>query len=172
PGLAPSGDDVSIGSPEGVAWIEALVLVSIGGSALAAVVLVGAGVTWLVRRRRQEPVEPTGWAGYVAYSLALFVAVSTVALPFLLTDVHDEYASTTDLGFSMGPRRDIVAATLLAWLTPLASLAVVALAGITLGAWITGRWRLTSRVFASLLVLTSLPIVLLGVRWDLHTMLL
>ena len=172
PGLAPSGDDVSIGSPEGVAWIEALVLVSIGGSALAVVVLVGAGVTWLVRRRRQEPDEPTGWVGYVAYSLALFVAVSTVALPFLLTDVHDEYASTTDLGFSMGPRRDIVAATLLAWLTPLASLAVVALAGITLGAWITGRWRLTSRVFASLLVLTSLPIVLLGVRWDLHTMLL
>jgi len=107
----------------------------------------------------------------VAYGLALLVAVTTIAMALLVTQLNDDYASRGALAFSLGPSRDLASAVLLAWISPLAGVLILALAVMTIWAWLTRRWHSGFRILTTMTVLCSLVMVMLGVRWDLFTML-
>lgn len=169
PGLARSGEDVSLGSPGGVAWIEALAAVSIVGLFSLAAILVGLGLLWLWRaRRRTSKADRTA---LVAYVLASLIVLTTIAISLLVTQLNDDYASRGSLAFSLGPSRDLASAVLLAWVSPLAGVVILTLAVMTIWAWLTHRWHGGFRILTTLTVLCSLVIVMLGVRWGLFTML-
>ena len=169
PGLARSGEDVSLGAPGGVVWIEALAAVSIVGTFVLAVILVFLGVIWLARwRHRRQPADRTAM---VAYALAVLVVATNIALPLLTTQVNDDYATLGDLAFTLGPSRDVASAVLLAWISPVAGLMILALAVTTVWAWLTRRWHTGFRILTTLTVLCALVMVMLGVRWGLFTML-
>jgi pimeloyl-ACP methyl ester carboxylesterase len=169
PGLARSGEDVSLGSPGGVAWIEALAAVSILGLFSLAAILVGLGLLWLARtRRRTHKADRTA---LVAYVLASLIVLTTIAISLLTTQLNDDYASRGSLAFSLGPSRDLASAVLLAWISPLAGVVILTLAAMTIWAWLTHRWHGGFRILTTLTVLCSLVIVMLGVRWGLFTML-
>ena len=169
PGLARSGEDVSLGAPGGVVWIEALAAVSIVGTLSLAMILVVLGVVWVVRRRHRS--QPTDRTAVVAYALAVLVVSLNIALPLLTTQLNDDYETLGDLAFSLGPSRDATSAALLAWISPVAGLVILALAITTVWAWLTRRWHGGFRILTTLTVLCSLIMVMLGVRWGLFTML-
>ncbi len=169
PGLARSGDDVSIGSPGGVAWIEALAAVSIVGLFSLAAILPVLGLVWLARTRRRT--HRTDRTALVAYVLVSLVVLTTIAILLLTTQLNDDYASRGSLAFSLGPSRDLASAVLLAWISPLVGVVILTLAVMTIWAWLTNRWRGWFRILTTLTVLCSLVIVMLGVRWGLFTML-
>ena len=168
PGLARSGHDVSLGSPGGVAWIEALAAVGIYGTFFLAAFLVILGLWLAISRHRTRRVDRTAM---VAYGLALLVAATTIAIALLVTQLNDDYASRGALAFSLGPSRDLASAVLLAWISPLAGVLILALAVMTVWAWLTRRWHSGFRILTTMTVLCSLVMVMLGVRWDLFTML-
>jgi len=169
PGLARSGEDVSIGAPDGVAWIEALTVVSIVGLFSVAAILVGLGLLWMARaRRRTHKADRTA---LVAYVLASLIVLTTIAISLLTTQLNDDYATRGSLAFSLGPSRDLASAVLLAWISPLAAGVIVTLAVMTIWAWLTHRWHRGFRILTTMTVLCSLVIVMLGIRWGLFTML-
>lgn len=73
--------------------------------------------------------------------------------------------------YALGPSRNFGPAVLLAWIAPLAGLLILTLAAITLWAWLARRWPPVFRLLTTLVVLASLTIILLGLRWGLFTML-
>ena len=75
------------------------------------------------------------------------------------------------LALSLGPSRDLASAVLLAWISPLAGVLILALAVLTIWAWLSRRWHRGFRILTTMTVLCSLVMVMLGVRWDLFTML-
>ncbi len=165
--FARSRDEVSIGDPAGVRWIESLLVTVLLVNLVIAVAIVTLGAQWLLRGRPR----PADRSAVVAGGLALAIALSVLALPVLMTAVNNEYHGAAGLGFFFGPRRDLLPATVLAWLAPLSALAAVALAALTVSAWIGGRWRLGLRLGASLAVAASVAMAVLGERWDLYGML-
>jgi pimeloyl-ACP methyl ester carboxylesterase len=175
PGLVRSRRELSIGAPQGVAWLEALAVVSIIGMfGLLAGLLIGGGL-WLLRRLQYDdkPVYGTlmGWTGPAGYCLALAVTTTTLAIPVLLTAIADAYPNGNELRALVGPSRDLVAATLAAWTIPLTGLLVIALAALTAWAWTTRRWHGAFPFTTTLVVLFALPMMFLCIRWDLFTML-
>jgi pimeloyl-ACP methyl ester carboxylesterase len=166
PGLANSGYDISLGDPKGVAWIETLAVISLVGMAISLLILLGVGVAWLVRR---WGLEKTAVAAYV---LCLLLIAAAFAIPLLTTRINQAYFERDVMLYALGPPRDFAPATLLAWIAPLAGLLILALAALTLWAWLARRWRRSFRLVTTLVVSASLLIVVLGVRWGLFTMLL
>jgi pimeloyl-ACP methyl ester carboxylesterase len=175
PGLVRSRREVNLGAPEGVAWIETLATVSIFGmfGLLAGLLIVGG--LWLLRRLQYDdgPVDGlrADWTAPVGYGLALAVTAATFAVPVLLTEIADAYPNSNELRVLVGPSRDLVAATLAAWIIPLTGLLVVALTALTAWAWTTRRWHGIFPVTTTLVVLFALPMMYLCLRWDLFTML-
>lgn len=170
PGLAQSGREVSVGAPEGVAWIEAVVVLSILGSAVLALVLGLLGSLSVAGRRTAIPISDG--AALATYVLAICTALAMISLPILLTEVHESYPDSTDIAFALGPSRDLLSATLLAWITPLAGAMALTLAVTSLWAWVAHRWHRGFRIVISLVVVFSLPMLMLALRWGLFTMLL
>ncbi len=175
PRLVQSRREVSIGDSQGVAWLEALAVVSIVGTlGLFAGLVIGGGLR-LQRRLRHDdrPLDGprTGWTAPVGYGLALAVTMATFAIPVLLTELADAYPTTSELRVLVGPSRDLPAATLAAWIIPLTGLLVVALAALTAWAWTTRRWHGVFPAATTLVVLFALPMMYLCLRWDLFTML-
>ena len=174
PGLASSGDEVSIGEPQGVAWIEALVLASLAGSLFAVVALAVWGLIRLIRRARirRPGREPDERGQLPAVALSGLVALAILALPVLMTLIHDEFVGSTAFRFGLGPSRDILPATILAWLVPTTAVAAVVLLFLCVRAWISGLWNRTARVLTTVAAVAAVPMLLLAARWDLYTMLL
>ncbi len=175
PRLVQSRREISIGDPRGVAWLEALAVVSIVGMfGLLAGLIIGGGL-WLRRRLRHRNAAVggprAGWTAPVGYGLALAVTAATSAVPVLLTEIADAYPNSHELGVLVGPSRDLMAATLAAWIIPLTGLLVVALTALTAWAWTTRRWHGIFPVTTTLVVLFALPMMYLCLRWDLFTML-
>ncbi len=170
PGLAQSGEEISLGSAGGVAWIEAVVFVSVYGTFFVTVILVVVGLVWLARTRRRT-AHIADRTALIAYTLASLAALATIAVWVLIDQVIEHYAGWGDLAFSLGPSRDLASARLLAWISPLAGLVILALAATVTWAWIRHRWPIGFRVLTTIGALCSLAMVMLGVRWDLFTML-
>ncbi len=169
PGLAASGEEVSLGAAGGVAWIEALAATSIYGAIVLTAVLIVLGLI--------------GWSGcatepgrdrtaLVAYGLGLLAMPLIIAIAVLTTQLNDAYKSRGALAFSLGPSRDLASADLLAWISPLVGAASLALTAITTWAWLTRRWRVGFRVLTTMTMVCSLIMTMLGLRWGLFTMLL
>jgi hypothetical protein len=171
PGLAGSVYDIDLGVPRGTAWIETLAVISLLGLATLLFVLLVIGLVWLVRWRKRGAAR-LDKSAVVAYLLALVVIVAFLTMPALVTRVNNEYLGRTMILYSLGPSRDFGPAVLLAWLMPLAGLATLALGAITLWAWLVRRWSPGFRLVTTLVVLSSLTMVMLGVRWGLFIMLL
>lgn len=171
PGLARSGEEVSLGAAGGVAWIEAIAVVSIYGTMLITVILLVSGLVWLARVRHRTPRNGDRTA-LVAYGLAWLAALATVTIGVLLDQVNDDVARRSELAFAIGPSRDLLSARLLAWISPLAAVVILALTTTVTWAWLTRRWSIAFRILTTASALCSLGIVVLGVRWDLFTMLL
>ena len=170
PGLAQSGRDVSIGDPRrGIGWIETITVGSLAGMSLLLVTFLGFGLAWLIRGRGREAARDK--SVLVAYVLAWLVILPAIALPLLTTRLNQAYLGRNDLLYSLGPSRDFLPAVILAWLAPLTGLTILALAAITLWAWLTGHWPRAFRFVATLVVVCSLPFVLLCIRWGLFGML-
>ncbi len=170
PGLANSGDDISIGDSRGVAWIETIALIGMFGLLFALVALLVLGVAWLVKWRKVEAGLDITAA--IAYFLTLVMVLSSLlAIPVLTTQINAEYLGGNELLYSLGPSRDFRPAALLAWISPLAGLMILTLATMTLWAFLARRWPRGFRILTSLVVLASLPVVMLGLRWGLFTML-
>ncbi|MGW8319304.1 MAG: alpha/beta hydrolase [Candidatus Promineifilaceae bacterium] len=170
PGLADSVNDVNLGGPGGTAWIETMSVVCLLGLLSLLVTLVIIGLLWLVRRR--EGGARLSRSVLVAYCLALLVIVGVLAMPVLVSRINNEYLGRNMFLYWLGPSRDFGPATLLAWLAPLLGLLILALAGISLWAWLAGRWTRRFRTVTTLVVLAALPMALLGLRWGLFTMLI
>ena len=170
PGLAASGEEISLGASGGVAWIEALAATSIYGATVLTAVLIVLGLFWLVRLRQRTP--STDRTALVAYGLALLAMPLIVAIAVLTTQLNDAYESRGALAFSLGPSRDLASADLLAWISPLVGAASLALTAITTWAWLTRRWRVGFRVLTTMTMVCSLIMTMLGLRWGLFTMLL
>lgn len=170
PDLHRSAQEVSLGAAGGVAWVEAVAAVSIYGAILALAVLAVAGVAWLVARMRRGTGagDPTAM---VAYALAVGAAAATIVVAVLLDGVTDAYAGRSTLAFALGPSRDVASARLLAWVAPVAGLVIITLASVVVWAWITSRWSLRFRLLTTASAVCSLCMVMLGLRWDLFTML-
>lgn len=169
PGLAGSGYDLSLGGDLGRPWIETLSLISILGLFLALLLLIVMGVRQLAQRRdKKTPLERSA---VVAYLLALLVIGALVAIPALVSQINQEYFDRGLLLYALGPSRDFGPAVTLAWLAPLAGLLILALAALTVWAWLARRWPRVLRITASLLLLFSLTFVMLALRWGLFTML-
>jgi hypothetical protein len=170
PGLATSGDDISLGEPQGIAWIETLTTISLFVLMSSLVVLVVLGLVWLARRRKNG--SGLDKSAGTACLLAFLVIVTALAIPVLVTQVNREYLGQNMILYSLGPSRDFGPAVLLAWLSPLAGLLILALAIMVLWAWLARRWPRSLKIVTMLVVLASLTMVMLGLRWGLFTMLL
>ncbi|MDH5522070.1 MAG: alpha/beta hydrolase, partial [Acidimicrobiia bacterium] len=171
PGLARSGDEVSLGAPGGVAWIEAIVFVGAYGSVLLIPILAVFGLVWLMRTRRRNP-ETVDRTALIAHTLALLSRLAAIAVVMLVDQVTDDYSSRSRLAFALGPSRDLLSVRLLAWTAPVAGMVILALAGITAWAWVGRKWSAGFRLLTTASALCTLTIVFLGGRWDLFTMLL
>ncbi|MDH3296355.1 MAG: alpha/beta hydrolase, partial [Acidimicrobiia bacterium] len=168
PGLARSGQEVSLGEPQGVAWIETVFAAGFIATMVALLGLLALGLRSLVFHHGE------GWGGeaslIVAFGLAVLLALGVLALPAVLTEVNNRYANMSSLAVRIGPSRDLPA-TILAWLAPGLALAAVAVLLLSARAWITRRWTSSSRIVITFTALAALPILLLGLRWDIYTML-
>jgi len=171
PGLARSGEEVSLGAAGGVAWIEAIAIVGAYGSILLLPILVVLGLVWLIKLRHRNP-EATDRTALIAYTLALLATLATLAVVLLVDQVTDDHASRSELAYALGPSRDFISVRLLAWTAPLAGSVILALAATTAWAWLKGRWSTGFRLLTTTSTLCTLTIIMLGARWDLFTMLL
>lgn len=170
PGLAGSGYDLSLGGDLGRPWIETLTLISVLGMALILLVLIASGLWRLARRRGKE--EPVDRSALVAYLLSLLIIAILITIPSLVSQINQEYFDSGLLVYALGPSRDFGPAALLAWLAPLAGLLILALAALTVWAWLVRRWTPGQRIVTSLLILFSVTFVMLALRWGLFTMLI
>lgn len=169
PGLAGNGYDLSLGGDLGRPWIETLTLISILGLLLMLLILIVTGLWRLARRRDKE--GPADRSALVAFLLSLVIIASLMAVPWLVSQINQEYFDPGLFLYTLGPSRDFGPAVVLAWLAPLAGLLILALAALTVWAWVARRWTLDQRIVTSLLILFSLTFVMLAVRWGLFTML-
>jgi pimeloyl-ACP methyl ester carboxylesterase len=170
PGLALSTNDLEIGGQRGETWIEIWWSVSFLFLAISLVILLAGGLFWLVRgRQRAQQIDKTA---VLAYLLTLLIILSFIILPTLITQINREYLGPHTIRYALGPGRDFTPAILLAWLAPLAGLLIISLALITLWAWLSRRWSAAFRTLMTLVILASLLIIILGIRWGLFTMLL
>lgn len=163
-----SRDEVSIGAPEGVGWIENTLISVLLTQLFVVAAIVTLGTRWLVRGRPR----PIDRSAVLAGGLGLLTAVTVLTLPFVMTAVNDHYKQSPEIEFSLGLRRDLLPATLLAWLAALSALATLALTAVSLWAWLGGRWRLGFRCGATIATVASLAMLLLGLRWDLYGLLI
>lgn len=171
PGLARSGEEVSLGSAGGVAWIETITFGSVYGTFLVMLILLVVGAVWL-GRIRHGTARTADRTALIAYTLAWLAALASVAVGVLTDQVNSDYAGLSKLAFSLGPSRDFASARLLAWISPIAGVVILTLAATVAWAWLRGRWSIGFRVLTTMSALCSLAVVMLGVRWDLFTMLL
>jgi len=169
-GLAQSADEVSLGAPGGVVWIEAIVAVGIYGSILLLLVLVVSGLVWLVRTRRRT-AETFDRSVLVAYALAVSATLGVLAAGFLLDDVSEAYENRSRLVYALGPSRELLSARLLAWTAPLSGVASVALVAAVVWAWLADRWSWLFRLLAASTALCTFAMVVVSTRWGLYTML-
>lgn len=173
--LARSGREVSLGDPAGVGWLEALTAVGVYGMALLMAGLLVGGAVWLGRQVLGNRATVTGSrvdrTAAAGYGVALAVILASLAIPILVTEINNTYPNPNQIDFLFGPSRDLLAATLVAWLTPIAAILVVVLAAVTIWAWIDGRWGVVLRIGSTMVVLAALPMMYLGYRWGLFTML-
>lgn len=170
PGLASSGDDISIGNPQGNPWIEALALFSI---MLMIVSLIGLFVLAIMRLVRGRRIGAgLSKSAVVAWILAVLLILSALSLPILVTRFNAEYQNANLIHFALGPDRNFIPAVILAWISPAIGLLFVALASLTMWAWLSHRWPLGIRLMTSLVVLATLTMIFLGLRWGLFTILL
>ena len=171
PGLARSRQEVSLGAPGGVAWVEAVAAIGAFGSLLLIPVLVVLGLVWLLwlRHRSRTSADRTA---VLAYTLATLATVATLAVVLLVDQTTEAYATRSELAYALGPSRDLVSARLLAWIGPAAGLVSLALAAVAAWAWLARRWTTGFRLLTTTSALCTLTIIVLGARWDLFTMLL
>lgn len=142
--LARSGGEVNLGEPDGIGWLEALASVSVYGMLLLLAGLLLGGGLRLWRQVLHNGVSVIGpradWTAAAGFGLALALILATLAIPILLTEINNAYPNPNQIDFLLGPSRDLVAATLVAWLTPIAGVLVVVLVVATVWAWTTSRW--------------------------------
>jgi hypothetical protein len=169
PDINKSGDEINLGAPQGIPWLEAIAAASILillGSALA---LLAGGVWWLLAGRgKAERSEPSA---RIAYGTALFGSIVALASPILLTMINSHYLDSDPLMRAFGVGRDYLPSTLLAIASVLTGLLFLALLVLTIWGWARRRWSLRLRLVVSLVTLASLPMVALGIHWDTFTML-
>jgi hypothetical protein len=169
PGLAGSGADISVGDPQGIAWLETLTIFSILLLTVLFIALLVMAALWLISGWQEAAASPMSTVA--AWIAAILLILAALSLPLLVTQFNAEYQGSNLIHFALGPDRDFVPAVLLAWITPLAGLLILALALLTLWAWISKRWPLGFKVTTSLVVFTSLTMVFLALRWGLFRML-
>jgi hypothetical protein len=171
PGIYHSVNDVELGSPRGIAWLEGISSAALAIQSGAILALLVGGLVWLGKRR--------GGAGKVstsavsAYFLAIATAIIVLALPFFLTMVNNHnLIIDDDVVRTFGAGRDFLPASLLAAGSPILLILILALAAMVLWAWIKGKWSIQLRLIVTVVVLAALPMIYLGFRWDLYMMLL
>lgn len=170
PGLAGSGYDLSIGGDLGRPWIETLTIISILGLVLMLLILIVIGVRRV--SRRQDTVGPADTSAIIASLLSLATIASLMAIPMLTDQINQTFFEPGLFLYTLGPSRDYGPAVVLAWLSPLVGLLIIALTAFTIWAWLTRSWTLAHRIVTSLVILFSLPFVMVAIRWGLFTMLL
>jgi hypothetical protein len=170
PGIYYSGNDVSLGDPQGLPWLEAVTaasFVAMGASLLALVIV---GLVWLARQRKHR--KPVDYSAGLAYILALALIIIAFVIPILVTKASNYYLNGDWLIRTFGLSRDFLPSTLLALVMPLLLMLFLTLAALVIWAWINRRWSLPLRGIVTIAVLATLTIIYLGFRWDLYTMLI
>ena len=170
PGIYNSVNDVELGSPRGIARLEAISTAALTLQLGAVLTLLAGGLVWLVKWRGNAGKVSTSAAA--AYFLAAATAIIVLALPVLLTNVNNHNLNIDDdVVRTFGAGRDFLPASLLAAGSPILLILIVALAAMVVWAWIRGKWSLRFRFVLTVVFLAALPMVYLGLRWDLFTML-
>jgi hypothetical protein len=129
------------------------------------------GLLWLVKQRGGARKVSTSAAA--AYFLAAATAIIVLALPVFLTNVNNHNLNISDdVLRTFGAGRDFLPASLLAAGSPVLVILILALAAMVLWAWIKRKWSIRLRLIVTVVLLAALPMVYLGIRWDLFTMLI
>jgi hypothetical protein len=172
PGISNSGNELSLGDPKGIPCLEAWAGASIVVLGLATLLLLIAGLVQLVRQAKNR-VHPS-WANVIIYLAVVVLAVLAFSIPILLTRVnnHPLYAYQSNLVRSFGVDRHVQPAAILAPVSLIVLLLfIVSVIGL-LWAWICRRCSLRLRILSSLVIFSVVPLIYLGFRWDIFTMLI
>jgi pimeloyl-ACP methyl ester carboxylesterase len=170
PGIYYSGNDVSLGDPRGLPWLEAVTAASIVAMGASLLALVIVGLVWLARQRKHR--KPVDYSARLAYFLAVALIIIAFAIPILVTKASNYYLNGDWLIRTFGLSRDFLPSTLLALAIPLLVVLFLILAALVIWAWIKKRWSLPLRGIVSIVVVATLAILYLAFRWDLYTMLI
>jgi hypothetical protein len=171
PGIYNSVNDVELGSPRGIAWLEAVTTAALALQFGAVLGLLAGGLVWLVKRRGSAGKVST--SAVLTYFLAAATAIIVLALPVFLTMVNNHNLIIDDnVMRTFGAGRDFLPASLLAVASPILLILILVLAAMVLWAWIKGKWSIQLRLIATVVVIAALPMIYLGFRWDLYMMLL
>jgi hypothetical protein len=169
PGFYLSVADLNIGSAGGKPWLEFVTIAALLVFVVEIIFLLVVGISNLIRREKSKP--PKNLIARITHPLAGIISALGLSIPVLMTDINRALNHDPIFRF-FGLPAGYPSATILGVVAPSVVLLSAALLTLTVWSWLKRYGSLPRRLLLSLVVIMTVVLSTLVMRWDLATLLL